>query len=233
METDYERRLRQVVEEVQAHDSMRIDSSEQGVLGDYLGDAEHALELISRAEELPLPVELTRNFHRHSSLELAWRAVDPYETVGGEFCLVHIGNALLAGTPLWLTGMAASDQERQRLEQFRVFDTQPTGGTGTCAALRLTGSSESAEVWYFEMTQGSMMLDIRYGDYLDVLLRTRGLYYWQYLFAEPGSAEPGMSTVLPALRGGLDFLTEAFPGDDFSDLTARLETRERSTDNDA
>lgn len=230
METDYERRLRDTLDQLQANDSLRTIEADRGKLSEYLGDADKAFELIGRAEEAPLPAELARNFHRHSGLSLAWRALPPYQTVAGEFRLVDIAEALLAGSPAWLTDMATSEQDRRFLEQLRVFDTQPIGGTGTCTAFRLTDGPTSPEIWYFDMTQGSVRLHTTYGDYLDTLLRTRGLYYWQYLFAEPDRNENAMSVALPTVRAGLDFLARAFPDDDLSDLRSRLEARERATE---
>ncbi|MFF3852933.1 hypothetical protein [Micromonospora sp. NPDC002575] len=229
MGTEYERRLHETIERTEAHESILTVASDRGGLADYLADAEAAIELITRVEEVSLPAALAQNFHRHSGLAFAWRAKRPYETIAGEFRLVHIAEALLAGVPTWLVGIAATEREKKLIEEFRVFDTQPTGGTGTCGALRLTEGPASPEIWYFDMTQGVVRLHISYSDYLDILLRTRGLYYWQYLFAEPSQAAEGMSVALPTLRSGIDFLAQAFPNEDLSDLRARLEERERAT----
>jgi hypothetical protein len=227
VETEYERRLRETAAQVEAHASMRVTRNEPGALADYLGDASAALEMIGKAEDVELPTQLKENFHRRSGAALAWRAAAPDEAVAGEFRLVHFGEALLAGESTWLTDMASSEEERSLFTQLRIFDNQPSGGTGTAAALRLGGPGEPPEIWYVDMTQGAMRLDLHYGAYLDTLLRVRGLYYWQYLFADLDGAEVAMSVAVPGVRRGLDFLARAFPEEDFDDLMSRADARDQ------
>ncbi|WP_103352417.1 hypothetical protein [Amycolatopsis sp. CA-128772] len=227
METDYERRLRETVAEVQSCDAIRVHRFEQGTLSEYLGDAAHAFELIGRVERNPLPADLAHNFHRRSDVELAWRAKEPDEAIAGEFSLVHVADALLAGPSARLAELSACIPDKRLLEELRPFDTQPTGGTGSCAALRLTGNATTAEIWYFTLTHGIMRLDLGYGEYLDLLLRVRGLHSWQYLFAELDPAELHLSAVFSELRSGLEFLARTFPGDDLENLMSRLNALER------
>ncbi|GLW13225.1 hypothetical protein Misp01_83530 [Microtetraspora sp. NBRC 13810] len=228
METDYERRLRETVEKIQARSSVRTEKYDRGPLAVYMERAEDALEIIRIVEEIPLSAELTRNFHRHSSLLFAWRALDPFEAIAGEFHIVHIAEAMLRGartSPIY----PATPEEERLVEASKIFETHPVGGTGTYSALRLTRNQDSPEIWYFDIRQGPTRLHISYGDYLDVMLRTKGLYGWQYLFAKPDPDNYGMCVSLPYLRDGLDFLAHEFPDDDLSDLRAKLEERMRIT----
>ncbi|WP_173092757.1 hypothetical protein [Actinomadura verrucosospora] len=228
METDYERRLRETVEKIKARSSIRT-KYDRGPLAVYMERAEDAFEIIRKVEEIPLSAELTRNFHRYSSLLFSWRALDPFKAIAGEFRIMHIGEAVIRGIPRSMINPAAPEEVRQLVEEFKIFETHPVGGTGTYSALRLTRNQDSPEIWYFDIRQGPTRLRIGYGDYLDVMLRTRGLYHWQYLFAEPDPDNYGMCASLPYLRDGLDFLAHEFPDDDLSDLRARLEERMRIT----
>ncbi|MEU8544805.1 hypothetical protein AB0C52_33210 [Streptomyces sp. NPDC048717] len=226
METDYERRLREMVEQVQAHDSIRTERYDRGPLATYMECAEDAFGIVRTVEKCPLPAALTRNFHRYSGLLFAWRALEPFRTIAGEFHLTHIGEALIRGAGKKPVAATASEEERL-IHGFRVFETHPVGGTGTYVALRLTPGQDSPELWYFDLRQGPTRLGLGYGDYLDVMVRTKGLYDWPYLFADPDPDNYGMRAALPCVSEGLDFLVREFPDDDLSDLRARLEERVR------
>lgn len=186
------------------------------------------MEMIAGVEPVEPPAELTQNFHRHSGLTFAWRGLAPHETIAGEFSLCHIAEAFLNGPNAWLEDAARSEEEEELVEQLRVFESQPFGGVGTMTALRLAGENVSPEIWYFDMTCGLMRLYLDYGEYLELLLRTKGLYYWQYLFTDPHQAELTLETVLPGLRSGLEFLVRVFPEDQLSDLFTRLVVCERA-----
>ncbi|WP_328897857.1 hypothetical protein [Streptomyces sp. NBC_00236] len=224
METDYERRLREMVEQVQACESLRVDTYDRGPLADYMERAEDAFHIVRAVEKTPLPTALTSNFHRHSGLVFAWRALEPFQTIAGEFHLRHIGEALLLGAGKKPVAATASQEERL-IHGFRIFETHPVGGTGTYTAMRLTPDQAPPELWYFDLRQGPTRLDLGYGDYLDTLLRTKGLYDWPYLFADPDPNNYGMSVSLPYLSEGLDLVAREFPDDDLSDLRGRLEER--------
>ncbi|RKS05982.1 hypothetical protein DFP74_1601 [Nocardiopsis sp. Huas11] len=227
METDYERRLRETLEKFKSRSSIRTEKYDGGPLAVYMERAEDAFDIIQKVEEIPLSEELARNFHRHSRLLFAWRALGPFTAIAGEFHIMHICEAVIRGVPTSLINPAAPEEVRQLVEGFKIFETHPVGGTGTYSALRLTRNRDSPEIWYFDIRQGPTRLHIGYGDYLDVMLRTMGLYDWQYLFAEPDPDNYGLRASLPYLRDGLDFLADEFPDDDLSDLRARLEERRR------
>ncbi|MEV8333875.1 hypothetical protein [Streptomyces niveus] len=229
MKTEYERRVQETMERVQARASIRTERYDRGPLADYMKDPKDALDIARNAEKRPLPEGLTANFHRYAEFLFAWRFGEPFQEIAGEFHLVHIANALLGGTP---PHPAASPEAPQLVSEFKIFQTHPVGGTGTYSALRLTEDGQEPELWYFDIRQGPTRLHISYGDYLDTMLLTKGLYNWQYLFAEPDPNNYAMRVSIPRLRNGLDLLAREFPDDDQSDLRARLEERARAADKD-
>jgi hypothetical protein len=227
METEFEGRLRRTAGQVNASDLVEVGKFRKGPMDDQLSNVEEVADLISQVEGVALSADLRRNFHRFVGFQLAWRGKGPRKAVAGEFCLAGISEAVMAGSPEWPVEQAKTDEERQAFASLRFFDSQPHGGTGTSTALCLVADAEPAEIWYYHMVQGFMRLDLDYGSYLDLLLRTKGLYYWQYLFAACEKASPELEAVLPALRAGLELLREAFPDDDLEDLMTRLIDRER------
>jgi hypothetical protein len=226
--TEFEGRIAEVLHQVKECESIHTKGFDLGPLALYMERAEDAFNIVKIVDSQPLPADLTKNFHRYSRVSVAWRARGPFHATAGEFALAHIGEVLIRGFKGEPAASTASSQERL-VHEFRPFDSTPVGGTGTYSALRLTGAADSSELWYFDLRQGPTRLEINYGDYLEALLRTKGLYYWQYLYAQPDPKNYGMRVSLPYLRDGLAFLERAFPDDDLSDLRARLEERLHAT----
>jgi hypothetical protein len=185
---------------------------------------EDLVHILEKAKSGPPPEELSSHFHRHSDLLFAWRAVAPFEDIAGEFRISHIGEVMIRGSRVEPVDPADSPTDRL-VKQLKVFETHPVGGTGTYTALRLSPDQRSSEVWYFDLRQGPTRLHLTYGEYLDTMLRTKGLYDWQYLFADPDPDNYGMCVSLPYVRKGFGLLAREFPEVDLSDLVARLEER--------
>jgi len=223
VETDFEARLRTMVEELEASPELTVKVGPNGPLGTHLGSPAEALKKIGDYRDITLPPSLAENFHRHSDFHVYWRSDRPGPSIGGELRLTHIGVAIMSAPAAWPADVARNDKERELFRQLKFFDMQPTGGLGTCAAFRVPGDGGEPEVWYFDPRQlGFLRLDIGYGGYLDKVLLTRGLYYWQYLFVDPGDTREPLSETLSDLGTDLAFLENTFPDDDFSELRDRL-----------
>lgn len=233
MKTTFERRLRKTVKELKGSAALEIRRLDEYPLAKFLGDAASAMAKVGGLAGMKLPPGLSANFHRHSELHVAWRAKEPDAEVGGEFLLLNIGAAIVSPQPEWSPQLARDDEERKVFQQLRFFDLQPSGGTGTRCAFRLCEDTDPTEVWLYDAFRGFrafLKLDVDYGGYLDALLLTRGIYYWQYLFADPGRGLPRLARVVKSLGTSVDFLARTFPGDDFSDLWDRLAVRQRAVD---
>ncbi|GHO47905.1 hypothetical protein [Ktedonospora formicarum] len=230
MFTHYEDLLLGMVEEIKKKPAFNVIEFRQGPLGEYLGDEAAALGIIKKLAEVDLDVSMNRCYHRFSDFALYWRSRDN-SSLGGEFNLSHLFVSILQGVPAWLTAERWPEEERELHAGFRIFDSQPHGGTGTFAAIRIPSASReplNPEVWYFDITNGSTKLDIDYCDYLHMLLLTRGCYYWQYLFADPSAVKHhfnNLSSVAKYLGELLDFLSQQFPDQDYTPLRQRLVER--------
>lgn len=121
-----------------------------------------------------------------------------------------------------------------------AFDSQGLAGIGAIAGFidgdgddeefaTRDGEPGHPEIWFSVNTDGTLVrLDLTYPEYLETLLLTRGLFGWQYLYADP--RDPGFGYCLPDLGPGLDFLERTFPHDDFSKLRARWDIHLRDRD---
>lgn len=231
METAFEHRIQQMLDELKANPMLEIRRLDERPIDDYMGNTpEEALAKIDEFTGITVPRGLGANFHRQGGLHVTWRAEADDDHAGGEFVLVHFGLAILDTVPDWPADVATTDEEAELFGQFRFFDGQPDGGGGTTTGFRLVEDAEPTEVWHFDPYIGFLKLDIDYGTYLDMLLHTRGAYSWPYLFIDPAEAMSVLTGVVKSLTVGLDFLTRAFPKDDFSDLLDRLAVRQRVVD---
>ncbi|MEV4995699.1 hypothetical protein ACFVTT_20585 [Streptomyces niveus] len=214
-----------MIEEVTNCGEIRVLEQEDGLLGDFLGDADNAFNVLQRLKGVRLSPLLKRTFHRYNGLGLYWGGLGENASLGGEFRLVQLLDAIIGGAPAWLVQEGWPEDQRALHADFRVFDSQFYGGVGTFSALRLQDSVENPEIWYFNVTYGSLKLDVDYAGYMNQLLLTRGIYYWQYLFADVPPEHYNFETIGLGLRRSIDFLKENFPDDDYSELSTRLDDR--------
>lgn len=222
---EFEAKLLRMIEEITDCSEIRILEHEEGPLGDFLGDADNAFNVLQQLKTRTLAPSLKRAFHRYNGLGTYWCGVGERESLAGEFRLVQLLDAIIGGAPAWLTQEGWPEDQRELHADFRVFDSQFYGGVGTFSALRLQDGVENPEVWYFNTTYGSLKLDLDYAEYMDRLLITRGIYYWQYLFADVPPEHYNFETIGLGLKESIDFLEEIFPDNDYSELRTRLDAR--------
>ncbi|WDG29944.1 hypothetical protein N7925_17115 [Streptomyces sp. CA-278952] len=222
---EYEAELINMVEETISCTEIQILEQEEGTLGDFLGDADNAFRRLKQIEGVTLSPSLKNTFHRFNGLGLQWSKSGENEWPGGEFRLVQLLDAIIGGAPAWLTQEGWPEEQRVLHSDFRVFDSQFYGGVGTFSALRLQDGVENPKIWYFNITYGSIEMEIDYEGYMNQLLLTRGVYYWQYLFTDIPFEHYNFEAIASGLRSSIDFLEENFPDHDYSELTARLDER--------
>jgi hypothetical protein len=109
------------------------------------------------------------------------------------------------------------------LRNTRVFDYYAYNGGPIHALLPASGQRIEDGVLIFNEKQ-VWRTSLDYATYLDVLRRTRGFLFWQYLFCDRIRVE---QHEMVALKRGFAFVEREFPGDDYSDLRERLRHLER------
>lgn len=244
---DIEGRLLAMLAELRSTEGIEVYHATEGPLATWLTGPEHALDVIRKADGIPLAPELFDDFHRHDELHCYWRGAGSDSTIGGEFWLTHLVNVAVGHVPaelpdtVWPLGARGDygavcdvsevygpDEEERVLHGF---DGQGLTGNGALAGFTVSDDDECAtlegtpghpEIWFSVNTDGTLVrLDLTYTEYLETLLLTRGLHGWQYLYAAPD--DPGFGHYGTDLGPRLDFLERTFPDDDFSPLRARWE----------
>ncbi|NUP16886.1 MAG: hypothetical protein HOZ81_12420 [Streptomyces sp.] len=108
--------------------------------------------------------------------------------------------------------------------EIKTFEEGPE--SGRLAALRVPMDvSPGGEVWFFDMRQGAIPMELDYPAYLENLLVTKGVIGWQYLYCAPEDCGMGFFPIVDGLTEMLDVFPRLFPAHDYTDLRARLEAR--------
>ncbi|MCU4750245.1 hypothetical protein [Streptomyces sp. G-5] len=170
--------------------------------------------------ECPPRDDLAGGLVRWRRLDLTWRSTRNRH-VGGEIGLRYLGDVIPLGTPKgWAPELAAMG--------LLPFDRLERGGTGRTAALRLR-TGHPAQLWFRDAAQARpVRLDCDLSGYITALCLTRGVYGWQYLFADIDLDDPRYAAMGDAITAGLEAVATAHPRDDLGVLWQRLASRSRS-----
>ncbi|WP_159054608.1 hypothetical protein [Streptomyces dysideae] len=191
----------------------------------YLFDVrETVFEELAEEDGLPLSRRVQEYFFRYGAVEAAWRSRRPDTALVGEFKLHHIMSAVANKrmTKFW---KGENEAERALYNDLRIIDDTPQTGSGRMALLRAAPGVTDPEVWFFDMRQGAMRMELDYPGYLEALLVTKGVIGWQYLYCEPELCGEGFIPLEDGLSEMLDVLPRLFPDHDYTDLRVRLEER--------
>lgn len=223
--TAYEKRYLALIDELGGSSDIRVLAEERGPVVTAYGDAQTVSEKLARRFDVMFDASLLQShFLRFRKLACQWETVSVDRPLTGEFGLKNLYTSITTGPP----GIARdfpSEGDRRLASELRVLDDQSEGGAGSFAALRIQPGTFVPEVWYFTVAHGFHKLDVGYTEYLDLLLMTKGVYGWQYLFADVSLREVQFLHVRNRLTGMLGIFPEIFPAYDYSQLRVRLEER--------
>ncbi|MFI8997172.1 hypothetical protein [Streptomyces sp. NPDC053542] len=224
VEFAYEGLCAKAMEEIAQCSELEVLTAEFGVISTPLDDVDRVFRNMTRRHELPLSDKIREKFFRHNEIEAFWQSSNPESELVGEFCLTHVYRSVVE-KQLDVIWEGKDDEERELHSELRIFDDTPRSGSGRLAALRATPGTTDPEIWFFDMRDGAMEMDLDYGTYLDTLLVTKGTIGWQYLFCDAGYGHPGFTPLVNGLKEMLEVFPRLFPDYDYSDLRARLEER--------
>lgn len=219
----FEARCANILQQIEQTAEFEVHRAQFDEIVHLLDVAEHVFEDLAEDDGLPFSPRVRECFFRYGAIEAAWRSRRPDTALVGEFKLHHITSALSNRMDkIW---KGEDDSERALYSELRIFDDTPQTGSGRMALLRATPGTTDPEVWFFDMRQGAMPMELDYPAYLETLLVTKGVIGWQYLYCEPELCGEGFFPCVDALTEMLDVLPRLFPDHDYTDLRARLEER--------
>ncbi|MFE2493227.1 hypothetical protein [Streptomyces scopuliridis] len=220
----FEERCAEALQEIRETPELDVHRAQLGEIVYALDVAESVFEKLAKTDGLPLGQRVQDCFFRYGTIQAAWRSRRPDTELIGEFSLSHIMSALVNRrmNKVW---KGENDQERALYSELRTFDDTPQTGSGRMALIRAIPGATDPEVWFFDMRQGAMLMELDYPDYLETLLVTKGVIGWQYLYCDPASSGPGFVSCAEGLKEMLEVFPQLFPDHDYTDLRARLQER--------
>lgn len=108
-----------------------------------------------------------------------------------------------------------------RLSEMRILDAVVLQSSPKYTLMRVQ-DGRVAELLYLFDTRELFELELTYEEYLRRLSVTKGIIYWQYLYAR-GLKLRGLERA--TLEREIDFLRSAFPDGSYDELSARLQER--------
>ncbi|GAA2115891.1 hypothetical protein [Actinomadura alba] len=221
---DYELHYLAMLDELANSPEVKVFHEERGPIEEMVGDASETFELIADEVGIHLDQSLHRTFLRFEGLSSHWAIERPGTYLTGEFSICHLGAAMLV-TGVDLATDETPEEERRIYSQLRAFDEHPRGGGGTLTGLRILPGMSAPEIWYYGGPQGVFKLDLGYDEYLDALLVMKGVYSWQYLFADVSMLDMDFAAAVDAIKEMLEIFPGLFPGHDYAPFRARLMER--------
>ncbi|MGW9589978.1 hypothetical protein ACWHLZ_06625 [Streptomyces chartreusis] len=220
----YERSCARLFSELQGVDDFRVAKAEFGKLSKLMQDPSPVFDSLADRHGLPLSDKVREHYFRYKEIAVSWRPLDEDSEMVGEFRLSHLLSAVTQGhmDDVW---DGDDDEERALYGELRVFDDTPRTGTGRMAALRATPGAADPEIWFHDLRDGALQMDLDYPGYLEALLITKGVIGWQYLYCAPEDCGMGFIPLVDGLKEMLDVFPRLFPDHDYTDLRARLEAR--------
>ncbi|MFJ6884582.1 hypothetical protein ACIQRC_07080 [Streptomyces californicus] len=188
-----------------------------------LGNSSEVFEELAEYEGLHISDSLSPCFSRIQSIGIQWQTEDD-KPITGEFHLPHLLNSVYSGAPTSPPESATAGQ-REVFSQLRMIDDQSRWGGDSFTAIRVHPGVTDPELWHFSVGHGLKKLDLKYCQYFEALLLTKGVYAWQFLFSETSLRDREHEHTRWRMKKMLHVLPRLFPAEDYSILESRLRER--------
>ncbi|MGV9847830.1 hypothetical protein ACWDWU_03360 [Streptomyces sp. NPDC003442] len=213
-------------------DELEAEFSRQGVVRDRLDTNPTAIDFFDEFDNVALGSSLRECNIWFTELSCRWRSKSRSPELGGEFRIRDLYDSILLPPPQF-TSETANESDLEVYGQLRVVDFPQYAGTGHFAAIRIQEYVDPLEMWYYDMRLSTapgidsdlVKLDLTYCQYLETLLLTKGVFGWQYLFADITLRGIVFRETVERLKRMLEVFPELFPHHDYGALATRLEAR--------
>ncbi|MFD5750770.1 hypothetical protein [Streptomyces sp. NPDC127033] len=220
----FEERCEIILRELREATELDVQQARFGEVSQLLSDPAGIFRTLAVGENLPLSDRVQGCFFRHDEIAAHWWSRCTGSRLVGEFSLTHIMRAIVEHymDDIW---EGEDGWERELYSELRFFDDTPRSGSGRMALLRATPGAMDPEIWFFDIRQGTMRMELEYPEYLDALLLTKGVIGWQYLYVDPAFSGVGFASCAERLKEMLEVFPRLFPDHDYTDLRTRLQER--------
>jgi hypothetical protein len=166
------------------NDAIRIDDFQcaEGCAPELIAKVEHDFRL-------SLPEAVKQFYTECNGVSLKWAADRPEDTeepVAGRIRLLDLEKVFSGPdrarweNDIWRSNMPEDEKRmRMNLKPFDYFDPDDSG----CCCFDLSQPDISVDLVLHSVDYGLNSISVNFTQYLDLLLKTRGLVRWQYLFS--------------------------------------------------
>lgn len=221
MYQEYEKRVIKVFEELKKNQKIIIKEISE----DFRDLSREIFEKRKQRIENNYNVTITETFFPYffsmDYLKLSWDVDygDYFET-GGEIYITNITGMFLNPLTTFDKDNVPPHEGRLLKQGFRFFDFR--SASGDMAAVKLDNGQVEPNVYWVPAAEEPIKLCISYPEYMEHILKTRGLHYWEYLFSDVNLDEVDFN-LEDELTERLPYLTMLFPDEDFSEYFDRFE----------
>ncbi|MEU9785093.1 hypothetical protein AB0H92_29720 [Streptomyces phaeochromogenes] len=213
-------------------DALEVDFSEKGHILERPAANPDIITFFQKFKNVALGSSLRECNIWFTEISCRWRTREGSPELGGEFRLRDLYDSILLPSPRF-TEETASERDLEIFSQLRVVDFPQHAGTGQFAAIRIQDDVDPLEMWYYDMRLSTapgeesdlIRMEVSYCEYLDALVLTKGVFGWQYLFADISLRGIVFRETVARLERMLELFPTLFPDHDYGALAARLEAR--------
>lgn len=154
-------------------------------------------------------------------LKLNWNIDfgDYFET-GGEIYITNITGMFMNPLTTFDKNNVPPHEAKLLKQGYRFFDFR--SASGDMAAVKVNNGQIEPNVYWVPAAEEPIKLSISYPEYMEHILKTRGLHFWEYLFSDLSFDEVDFN-LEEELTERLPYLTMLFPDEDFSEYFERFE----------
>lgn len=182
------------------------------------------MKWLLRAEEdyeIPFPSDFYSYFMSVDYMKLRWDIdFGEYIETGGEIRISNLTSMLLNPLETFNKDHVPPHETKLLKQGYRFFDYR--SGSGDMAAIKIVNRQIEPKVYWVPAAEEPIELSISYPEYMEHILKVRGLHFWQFLFADL-SLDVVEFNLGEELEERLPYLTMLFPDEDFGEYFERFE----------
>jgi hypothetical protein len=221
MYQEYEKRVIKVFEDLKKDQKIIIKEISDDF--EELSD-DRVIKKVLRVEnsfKVKVPEEFYSYIFSLDELKLNWNINfgDCFET-GGEIYITNITGMFLNPLTTFDKNTVPPHEAKLLKQGYRFFDFR--AASGDMAAVKVNNGQVESNVYWVLAAEEPIRLNLSYPEYMEHILKVRGLHFWQYLFSDLTFDEVDFN-LEEELTERLPYLTMLFPAEDFSEYFERFE----------
>ncbi len=171
--------------------------------------------------KVKVPEEFYPYIFSLENLKLNW-SIDfgEYFETGGEMYVWNFSRMFLNPLTTFDKDNVPPHEAKLLKQGYRFFDFR--SASGDMAAVKVNDGQVAPNVYWVPAAEEPIQLSISYPEYMEHILKTRGLHFWEYLFSDLSFDEVDFN-LEEELNERLPYLTMLFPDEDFSEYFERFE----------